>query len=262
MCGFFLVAYCALASAQSIANSENKALGNSSHPLVRILFGGIACGALGMTFFVGHYFTYVFNGRGILVFWLLAKLCQTLSKFFLMSILLLVSQGRCISRVMSTDDAWRVCKLLGPFMLICFTLEVWGDFAQSRTYTTDFVYGTRAGTALVLVDLCLLMVYAINLQASYHSEKNHVKRYFYRVWGSLYGGWFLVLPASVCLAHVLAPWVRFKIVLFVSSSAHGAAYAALVAGLWPTKHRSYFALDATELVAFDCGLDYQPLVYG
>ena len=55
---------------------------------------------------------------------------------------------------------WQLFKLLGPFMLFCFLLDIWGEFAQSQTYTTDFIYSTRFGKALVLVDLCLLAVWA------------------------------------------------------------------------------------------------------
>lgn len=251
LCFFFLMAYGAVAALQLRANAISKASGKTLHPLVRLLTAGVCSGACAMFLFGAHYECYAHDGRGYPAMYLVGKIFQAITKFVIMSIFLLVAQGRCISRALDNDDLWQLFKVLGPFLLFCLALELWGEYAESRKYTTDFVYSTRFGEGLVLIDVGLLAVYAVNLQGSYVTERSPLKRFFYRAWGSLYGAWFFVLPASVLLAKALSPWVRFKVVMAVSNSAHVSAYAALVVGLWPARRRSYFALDAMELVAID-----------
>jgi len=251
LCFLFLAAYGAVAALQLRANAISQASGKALHPLVRVLTAGVCSGACAMLLLGVHYDCYANDGRGYPTMYFVGKVFQAITKFVLMSIFLLVAQGRCISRALDNDDLWQLFKVLGPFLLFCLALELWGEYAESRRYTTDFVYSTRFGEGLVLIDLGLLAVYTVNLQGSYVTERSPLKRFFYRAWGSLYGAWFFVLPASVLLAKALSPWVRFKVVMAVSNCAHVSAYAALVVGLWPARRRSYFALDAMELVAID-----------
>lgn len=261
LCFIFLAAYGVVAALQFRANAVSLASGKALHPLVRVLTAGVCSGAFAMLLFGAHFDFLAHDGLGLPYVYCVAKVFQGLSKFLLMSIFLLVAQGCCISRALDVEELWRLFKVLGPFLLFCLALELWGEYAESRKYTTDFVYSTRFGEGLVLIDLGLLAVYAVNLQGSYLTERSPLKRFFYKVWGSVYGSWFLVLPSSVLLAKVLAPWIRAEAVMAVSNSAHVAGYAALVAGLWPARRRSYFALDATELVAIDSE-DFQCLPGG
>merc|ERR1712039_200422 len=141
------------------------------------------------------------------------------------------------------SDARRMLKLLGPFLFACFGLELWGDYSDSRNYTTDYVYATPFGWAIVVVDILLLTLFATNMRSTLALEHDKGNAFFYRTWGCVYGCWFLALPITTLLAQaVLAPYVWHVVSLLVTNSATVVAYAALVLGLWPQNERTYFKL--------------------
>lgn len=248
MCIAFLAVDALMTVAQLHANGSSQNDDGALHPMVKILTAGIVCAAGSMAFFAIHYWRFAVNGEGILFMFVLAKFLQVLSKFLLMSILMLVSQGKCISYRLSLGDVERWHLLLVPFLFFCFLLEVWGERSESRRYTTDSVYTSRCGAALVGTDVLFLLVYARNLRESHSAEPDPDRRFFYRAWGSAFGVWFLALPATALLSRALAPWVRFRVILAVSNATHVAALAALMVGLWPSRLRqSYFVLEPVEL---------------
>jgi len=174
----------------------------------------------------------------------LAQLLGVSSNFLLASLLLLVSQGKCVSYIMVASDAWRMLRLLGPFSFSCFSLELWAEYSLSRNYTTDYVYTTPCGWAVICVDLFLLGIYLRNLRETYLAERGHEDGVFYRTWGLVYGVWFLALPIMAVLAQaVLAPYAWFIVSVGVKKGATALVYAALVVGLWPGNARTYFRLE-------------------
>jgi len=245
--------YLLLTAAQLLANRElaeqagaDSAAGKAAHPFARLLLAGLALGLVSSLLSIVYYARYAATGTGGMATHVTAHLLHVASNFVLASLLLLVSQGKCISYIMVADDARRMCRLLGPFLVSCFLLELWGDYANSRTYTTDYVYNTACGWAVVAVDLLLLGVYARNLRATHAAERDRGDGPFYRTWGVLYGAWFLSLPAAAALSRaVLAPYVWWHVSLVVTRAATAAVYAALVAGLWPGNTRTFFKLFAS-----------------
>jgi len=158
-----LIIYVGLAVAQRHVNAcltklggADSASSKAAHPFARMLFAGILLGLGAAIVSVFHSSLYASNGYGSFVAYVVAKLLSVSSNFVLASLLLLVSEGKCISYVMVVGDAWRMCRLLAPFLCACVTLELWGDFSNSRNYTTDYVYATPFGWAVVLVELCLV----------------------------------------------------------------------------------------------------------
>jgi len=199
---------------------------------------------------VGHTARYASDGVGIPAAAVLAQLLAMTSSFVLASLMLLVSEGKCVSYIMVAGDAWKMFRLLGPFLVSCCGLEFWGEYALSRNYTTDYVYTTPFGWALILVDLVLLGVYVSNLRRTFLAERGNDLAVFYRSWGLVYGAWFLALPLTAVLAQaVLAPYVWLIVSLAVKKGATLAVYAALVIGLWPGNTRTYFTLETGEATA-------------
>lgn len=208
---------------------------------------GLILGCGGTLLSVLHNALYAMHGVANPVIHISAQFLYVSSDFVLASLLLLVSQGKCISYVMVAADGWRMLRLLGPFLISCFLLELWGDYSLSRRYSVDYVYTTMFGWALILVDLVLLGMYAVNLRSTYAMEKDRGDAAFYRTWGVASGAWFLALPASAVLSQaVLAPYVWHLVSLAITKSVTVFAYAALVVGLWPGNTRTYFKLFVTR----------------
>mmetsp|Transcript_9860 Transcript_9860/g.27820 ORF Transcript_9860/g.27820 Transcript_9860/m.27820 type:complete len:494 (-) Transcript_9860:128-1609(-) len=247
-------AYACLAALQLHANSaisdmacKDDAGSKAAHPFVRILLAGIVLGLLAATLSVIHNVLYAYHGVAHPVAHVTAQFLQVSSNFALASLLLLVSQGKCISYVMVAADGWRMLRLLGPFLVSCFLLELWGDYSVSGRYSVDYVYTTPCGWALILVDLVLLGVYVKNLRNTYAMEHDRADAHFYRTWGVAYGIWFLALPVTAVLSQaILAPYVWCIVSLGVTKSVTLFAYTALVIGLWPRNRRTYFKLFASS----------------
>jgi len=249
--GALACVYSCLAAAQLVASriiardaKDDRARGKAAHPFARILVAGISF-ALGETIFSAmHLARFAQNGVGLPIMQVLAQLMGWSSNFLLASLLLLVSQGKCVSYVMVASDAWKMLRLLGPFSISCFSLELWAEYSLSRNYTTDYVYTTPLGWALILIDLFFLVVYLRNLRKTFEAECDRDDGIFYRTWGLLYGAWFLALPITAVLAQaVLAPYAWFMVSLSVKKGATALVYAALVVGLWPGNTLTYFKLE-------------------
>lgn len=250
----FMLIYLIMALFQFYANHLSPM--TSKHPLIAILSYALLSATSAMFFSAFHYVNFAMDGEGMPSIEIISKFLQAMSKFLLMSIVLLVSQGRCISISMQPGDIWRLVGQLGPFCIFCFLLEVWGEVAESRKYTTEFVYATYYGWALILVDFFWFLVYATNLFNVYTTEVDLENRYFYMHWGMAYAVWFLVLPVVTLLSCIVAPWVRFQVTTAVSNSAHALMFMALVSTLWPTRKYSHFKLHDLEMAEI-VGVDDQ-----
>lgn len=248
--------YGALAAAQRRANAilaasekGDSARDKAAHPFARILTAGIILGFAACSLSTCHFLLYAANGMGAPLILMGAQILSGASRFVLASLLLLVSEGKCISYVMTAADARRVARLLGPFLAACLLLELWGDHSVSRRYTTDYVYTTAFGWAIILVDLLLLSMYAVTLRRTHEAERDNSDGVFYRSWGVLYGTWFLAMPIAAILSQlVLAPYVWYIISVCVTGAADALVYAALVVGLWPGNVSTYFKLNSPPLL--------------
>merc|ERR1711972_958563 len=178
---------------------------------------------------------------------LAGKLLKVCSKMALASMLLLMSRGICISQSHRNQDFQQVLRLIGPFFISCFLLEIWGEYAQSRTYTTESIYCTWFGLVLVLVDVSLLALYLKNLRGAYSNEFGQDKQQFYKFWGVLYSAAFIALPFAALLAALVSPWVRLETIAVVTNSVHVAVLASLIVGLWPEKAHTFFCIDQPQL---------------
>jgi len=230
---------------QSLAkhSRSDSANNKAAHPFARLLLLGLGL-ALGESLLMTlHYACYMYNGVGAAFADQVAQLLAVSSSFVLVSLLLLVSEGKCVSYVMVASDVHSKMRLLGPFLLSCFMLELWGEYSVSQKATTDYVYTTPCGWALIFVDLLLLGAYLRNLNRTYIAEQDRSEGIFYQTWGIVYSLWFLVLPFTAWLAQaVYQPYSWYMVCTSVKKGTTALVYASLVAGLWPGNVRSYFKL--------------------
>mmetsp|Transcript_144243 Transcript_144243/g.268777 ORF Transcript_144243/g.268777 Transcript_144243/m.268777 type:complete len:454 (+) Transcript_144243:56-1417(+) len=240
--GLIFVTYAGLCWVQLVAIMMRSSA-RTKHPLRILVTAGAAAAAWGMFFLVGDTAWLLWKGVRPMPVYIFAKSLKACSKFIMMGILLLLSKGKGISRTLSFHDVCWVSKYLVPFFLSCLALELWGEYSQSRLYTTDSVYCTWIGGLLVCVDLLLCAFYSFNLYESYQAELEEERRVFYRKWGPWYAFGFLILPIAICLSLLISPWFRSAVVLFFTNAAHISIYASLIIGLWPERTQAFFCLD-------------------
>jgi hypothetical protein len=244
----FLALYTLLLIAQVTAITRTSEVAKTRHPLRLVLSMSIAFAAASSLAMVVDAIWFSRNGESDVRLHLAGKLLKVCSKMALTSMLLLMSRGICISQPFRNTDFQCVLYLIGPFFLSCFCLEIWGEYAQSRTYTTNFMYCTWFGLVLVLVDLSLLALYLQNLRGAYLNEFGQDKQRFYKLWGISYAIAFLALPFATLLAAVVSPWVRLETIVIVTNSVHVAMLASLIVGLWPEKAHTFFCIDQAQLI--------------
>jgi len=258
----FAVAYGVLAAAQGrasavLASSKkgDNAKDKAAHPFAQILIAGIVLGLASTALSAMHFVRLAADGIGAsAIARAVAQLLGGASRFVLAMLLLLVSEGKCISYVMVAADARRLARLLGPFLGACVLLEFWGEYSVSRRYTTDYVYTTPFGWAIIFVDLLLMLLYAAKLWQTHEIERDSTDGTFYRRWGIFYGAWFLALPIITVLSQLaLAPYVWYIVSIGVMGTVDIVVYSALVIALWPGNTRTYFKLTSV----WDLGL-YMP----
>lgn len=244
-----LGAYLALAIAQQFAifSQMRQQRASARHPLRIMLLLSLGAACAGMVALVLETLWFATNGQTEAKLYLAGKMLKVLSKFLLISILMLLSRGICISHPFNSTDMWRVSRLLAPFFGACLVLELWGEYSASRNYTTGSIYGTWFGGALVLGDLCFLVLYLKNLTHSYSFETDVERRRIYSFWGALYSLAFVVLPFATLLSFVLSPWVRTETIFLITNGANITLLALLVVGLWPQRAHQFFCIDSDEL---------------
>jgi len=222
---------------------DDSADGKAKRPFVTLLTSGLSLEVLACLLALIHYSMQGYQGEGMYSLYVASKFLSMASKFCLISLLLLVSQGKCVSYILVLGDVSQLARLLTPFLASSFLLEVWAERAESSKYTTDWVYSNPIGWLIVLMDVALLALYLSNLRETLEVEKGRGDERFYRRWGCLYALWFLALPSAAVLSSaVLATYARHTVSLIITQAANAVAFASLVAGLWPSNPHAKFRL--------------------
>ncbi|CAE7377505.1 unnamed protein product, partial [Symbiodinium pilosum] len=190
----FMGVYSFLAACQLMALMKRSTSAKTQHPIRLMLGICVGAAAIGTLSFLLNTLWYAYHGEDQDNLYMAAKLLKAGSKYTLLAILLLLARGRCISVPLHGRDLLQEARVLVPLYIASVTLEVWGEFAQSRTYTTDSVYRTVIGDIIICIDIALLVLYLRNLCRSWSAETDTPKRNFYRTWGLIYAGAFLLLP--------------------------------------------------------------------
>lgn len=216
----------------------------TKHPLRLLLAFGICAALWGMGFYTFDTFWYAARGEETFLLYFAAKGFKAWSKFTLLLIAILMSKGRGISRDLQVRDIFHGTLIVGPLMLLCLGVELWGEFDQSRKYTTSFVYSTWFGGVLIFADLVLLVMYVRNVAHAYSQEGDARKKEFYRTWGFVYSSAFLALPFSAIIAFFVGAHVRIEVMFIVNNSIHATLLGLLVVGLWPSQAHTVFCIDS------------------
>jgi len=225
----------------------------TKHPLRLILTFGVCAALWGMGFFTVDTVWYAMSGENNFLLYLASKLFKVWSKFTLLLILVLLSKGRCISSDLEIRHAVQGASIILPFLIACLGLELWGEYDESRTYTTNFVYDTWVGGLITMLDLALLGYYVSNLLNTYRAESVREKKLFYKTWGLVYSSAFLTIPTAILVGHFVAPWVQVRVTIIVNNTIHVVLLGLLVAGLWPERTQPVFCIDNKNVAACTFG---------
>lgn len=259
---FFMALYALLAACQMAAVLKRSTSAKTQHPIRILLTACVGAAAVGTLSTLINTLWYAYHGEDQANFYLAAKLLKAGSKYMLLAILLLLSRGRCISVPLYARDIWQATRILLPMYLSSICLEVWGEYAQSRNYTTDFVYKTPMGLLIICIDVGIFALYLRNLCSSWRAETDAIRQSFYRCYGLIYSGAFLSLPVSVIIVQSFAPWVRSEVIFIVSNAAHCIFLALLIVGLWPDYAQPFFCIDQPSALAQTFGVKTELLDEG
>jgi len=168
------------------------------------------------------------NGRANVTWLFVGRAGGVFARTLLSMLLLMMAHGESVS---SPGLDWLRHKELvsgmSIFGVLSFLLEIYGDTTLQST-TTEYIYDTRLGSALVAFDVFYLWVYCSRSWASFQAETRPKQRIFYKHYAPMFALWFAALPIIAVIARGIAPWYRFYITFLVSGLAQAAALGALV----------------------------------
>lgn len=254
----FFVAFSALLSVQAFTRTMTTSA-CVRHPLRTCLAASLAAASVGSGLQLLNGCLLARNGHELRSLYVEGKLCKWTSKLLLTCAIMLVSRGHGISHPLRSQHLFRAFRLLAPLFLGCCVLDVAGECAQSRKYTTDSVFVSWYGAALVGLDACMLLCYLSNLLRVLSRETDEVKRRFYAMWGPAYSLAFCILPAATVVAAKVSSWVEVKVVFILTNAVHLSLLAVLVSSLWPERSLRAFCIDCEELCeTYGLGSDLLP----
>merc|ERR1719210_1284738 len=148
-------------------------------------------------------------------------------------LLLLLARGQLVC---TPDIVWGDHKevVLGMivFGVMSFFLETYGE-SEFRSMTTEYIYDTRPGMALVGLSLLWLWLYVSRFWATWQAETRVRPRIFFRRYAAPLTLWFASLPVIACVAGILSPWVRFKITFAIHGLVLATSLALIVHSFQP-----------------------------
>mmetsp|Transcript_60323 Transcript_60323/g.135876 ORF Transcript_60323/g.135876 Transcript_60323/m.135876 type:complete len:455 (-) Transcript_60323:48-1412(-) len=250
----FLLAFLALVAVQLLSMQEWHRRSHAGHwyrlhPALILLTVGVIVGAVGQICWCIHYWRYLHDGEGSEPFAIVASAGTMIAKTIMSMLLMLLAHGECVC---TPDVSWQLHQeLMGglaSFGCFSFILELWGD-SEFRNTTTEYIYDTRPGMALLAFDMLWLWMFLSRSFKTFRNETRPRPRRFYKSYAPLFALWFAALPAVALLSLFIAPWVRFSVTFALTNGAHGLALAGLVHTFRPNVATKILELKASEYSA-------------
>jgi hypothetical protein len=203
------------------------------HPALHLVTGALTLATVGFMSWFAYFLHFQSNGVAEIWFDVFARGCIMAAKTVMQILFMLQAQGQSIT---SPDISWSDSSelVVGQFVFGClsFILEVWSD-SEFWSTTTEYVYDTRPGIALVAFDCLWLWMYVSKSFQTFRSETRARPRKFYKVYAPIFAIWFASLPLTAALGRVLSPWVRHRITFILGGVVHTATLAVLVHSFRP-----------------------------
>lgn len=247
---------CALASRQWKSAQEWSLQGVTRrcfrlHPAVMVI---TAASFLAAASSVGYFVYFYHMLQGVAAYRGLSAFCRAgmiAAKTLISILLMMLARGQCVCTAeLSWFEHKEVVFGLSVFGVLSFWLESWGSSEVTNT-SVEYIYDTRPGTALVMLDMLWLYLYASRCWATWDAETRVRPKFFYRRYGAPWTAWFASLPVIACVASLLDPWVRFKVTYAVNSLVLAATLGTLVHSFRPEVAVKLYELTEYEPVDVD-----------
>lgn len=208
------------------------------HPVVRLFATAVVAQTMALLVYFIHYIVYTSNGIGAPGLQGLGNILDMISQVVLMFVLILVAMGWGITQH-HVQGKNLVVVLVSALVLGYMTMFVWDNVSRNPA-STLYIYESAAGIIILLLRTLTWVWFSWSLFRSYVEEHQPKKRNFYRIFGSVFTLWFLMLPLIVVLAVAISPWDRLKAVTGMYLCMNAMGFTALVMLFWPTWAAEYF----------------------
>jgi len=206
-----------------------------TRPMLRLLVLSLACTVLQSAGYTLHYLVYSFNGVGLPGLEVFSTFSGAISKSILSAIFFLIASGWALLTAPQKEAQRRwFFGGLAVIVLVSVACEIQGLYFHD-TSTTLYLYESGSGT-LVLFLNCMLFVGSLAaMYETFLREEVEELRQFYMFVTVAYSVFYLMLPVTVLVAYLLAPWVRFKIVARIEVASRLFTFIALLFCFWPSR---------------------------
>lgn len=240
-----------LLAIQTASLMEWRARNSSSrwielHPALMLVTLALSMALMGEVSWLAYYWYFLERGEGSMIYDVVARGSIISAKTVMQILFMLQAEGQCIT---CPDVTWADHQELIWGQISCgvlaFMLEVWSD-TEFWSTSTEYVYDTRPGIALVAFDCLWLWMYATRCFQTFRAETRIQPRNFYKRYSPIFAIWFASLPLIALLGRSLAAWVRFRITFAVSGLVHAATLAVLIHTFRPSVAARLYDLKLSE----------------
>lgn len=196
-----------------LASSADDEVPRKDHPYVRLLLLSYGLFFASCVFFLVHYGFFAHDGMGSRRIRFLAVLSCIIANCTIFFILLLASTGFAISTAIMPSK--RV--YLGAVALVGGLNALLELHAETAIDLSSKLYGLQStpGLTSLVVKMFMTCWFAFSIRGTYEVERDERRRNFYKVLGISYTVWLLHVPITVLVCFLLAPYVRYKVVVII-----------------------------------------------
>jgi len=212
---------------QWAARCANKSW-SQLHPALLMVTAGVILATMGMLSWFMYFRQIQESGVGETYYDVAARGLLMSAKTLMQILFTMQSQGHsiCTSELVLSNHQELVGGMV-IFGILSFVLEIFSD-TEFWSTTTEYVYDTRSGIALVAFDCFWLWMFVTRCYRTFQGETRVKARAFYISYAPVWAFWFASLPLVAFIGRILSPWVRHRIIFGFTGLAHAATLAVLV----------------------------------
>lgn len=216
------------------------------HPLITMFALALSSKTFHVVLGLCHYLVFVLNGIGMPFILGLGQFAALISQLVFLLALILISNGWTI-----TSEELKNRNFIGAglctFAALHSILFVWDQFFRDPA-STLYLYDSGPGMLIVVLHLASGVWFWMSLQATSEEANTQKKEFLDVVKG--FSLWFGAIPTLVCIAIVLNPWNREKVVVGLEFLSTMLAMLSMQYFLWPSRAGEYFTIPIPDVYKF------------
>ncbi|KAJ5072218.1 intimal thickness receptor-related [Anaeramoeba ignava] len=212
------------------------------HALARISFLALVFETVGLICVFAHFAAYANDGKGSFGLRVFGELLEVIASIILMLFVILVAKGWTISRSYISYK-----KVLFGVILVLLVLyiimHIVGYLTMDRA-TTTYIWETTPGIMILVIRILILIWFIFEISNTFKIEKDFDKKKFYKVFGFIFGIWFISLPIIVSISSTVSNTYREKTATALFLIFEMFSYFIVIYLLWPAKTYHFFNIQA------------------